>query len=305
MLFSRRQANELKTVALLVNFGGPRTLDEVPLFLRNLTGRDLPPPVQEAVVKRYRAIGGGSPLAAITAEQAELLAAETGAMFPIKAAFRYSRPSIEEMINECYTTAVERIAFLIMAPYYTSRTVGSYMNAAQTYLSLLPYTPRIVFIHSWYSERLFIESWLSRIADERHGRNDFYLFTAHSLPESARGEPYRTQIAETVEAIASGLGLSHYALAWQSIPEKAEEPWMGPTVEAVMDGVSGKVDCVVEVPIGFVSDHLETLYDIDIVHRAYAAGKGLVFSRVPSLNTYPPFISALAAILEKGLREAS
>ncbi len=293
----------MKTSVLLVNFGGPRTLDEVPLFLRNLTGRDLPPPVQAAVVERYRTIGGGSPLAAITTEQAELLAAGTKGVFSIKAAFRYSRPSIEEIINDCYTSGVERIALLIMSPYYTSRTVGSYMKAAQTYLSFLPYNPRMVFIHSWYNEPLFIESWMRRIADEGVDRGAFYLFTAHSLPESAAGEPYRMQVAQTVEAVASGLQLSRYALAWQSVPEKTEEPWMGPTVETVIDGIAEKTESMVEVPIGFVSDHLETLYDIDIIHRAYAVGKGLRFSRIPSLNTYPPFITALRAILEKGLRE--
>lgn len=292
----------MKTAVLLVNFGGPRKIDDVPLFLRNLTGRDLPEPLQQAVIERYQAIGGGSPLADITEQQAALLSAGSPELFFVKAAFRYSRPLLEEIINECYLNNVERIAFLIMSPFYTSRTVGSYITAAESYLSLLPYRPRTLFIHSWYKEPLFIDSWIRLIKEQSPEEKFYYLFTAHSLPRSV-AEPYRVQVEDTVKAVAGTLQLSRYGLGWQSAAQDAEEPWIGPSVETVIDSVSGKTDGVVEVPIGFVSDHLETLYDIDRVHRHYASVKGLMFSRIPSLNTYPPFINALCTILEKGLQE--
>ena len=292
----------MTTTILLVNYGGPRTLDEVPLFLRNMTGRPMPPEVEEAVSARYRAIGGGSPLAAITEEQAALLIEETGGRFAIKGAFRYTSPTLEERINECYKTGVGRIVFLVMSPYYTSRTAGAYVSAAEGYLAHLPYSPGVVFIHSWHDEPPFIDCWVERIRSAAPREKAFYLFSAHSLPESLGGEPYRRQVEETAHTVAERLAIQgEYAVAWQSVPQNAESPWMGPSVEATMDGLVGKVSSLVEVPIGFVSDHLETLYDMDVLHREHAASRGFEFSRIPSLNTYRPFIRALKTILERHL----
>ena len=294
----------MKTTVLLVNFGAPRTLDEVPLFLRNVLGRDAPKPVLEALLERYQSIGGGSPLAAITEEQAKLLSEQTERRFTIKSAFRYSPPTLEEKISECYRSEVERIVFFIMSPFYTSRTAGSSIRAAENYLVHLPYTPQVVSVHSWYQEPLFIEAWTSRIREEVTEGDVFYLFAAHSLPQSLADEPYKTQIERTVQALAGRLGLrSNYALGWQSVPQSVDEPWIGPSVESVIDGISGRIHRLVEVPVGFVSDHLETLYDMDIVHREYARSKGLTLSRVSSLNTYPPYITALKTILQKKLEE--
>ena len=292
----------MTTAILLVNYGGPRTLDEVPLFLENMTGRRMPREVEEAVCARYRTIGGGSPLAAITEEQAALLIEETGGRFAIKGAFRYTSPTLEERINECYRAGVGRIVFLVMSPYYTSRTTGAYVSAAEGYLAHLPYSPRAVFIHSWHDEPQFIDCWVERIRSAAPPRKAFYLFSAHSLPESLSGEPYRRQVEETAYAVAERLAIQgDYAVAWQSVPQNADIPWIGPSVEATIDGLVGKVSSLVEVPIGFVSDHLETLYDMDVLHREHAASRGFEFSRIPSLNTYRPFMRALKTILERHL----
>jgi protoporphyrin/coproporphyrin ferrochelatase len=292
----------MTTTVLLVNFGGPRTLAEVPSFIRNMLGREAPKPVVDALLDRYRAIGGGSPLAAITDEQARLLFEQTGGRYTIKGVFRYSAPTVEEMVNECYLSRVNRIVFFIMSPFYTSKTAGSSIRAAENYLTSLPYQPETVFIHSWYREPLFVEAWRRRIEEESIVDGSFYLFCAHSLPQSLAGEPYKTQIEETVQSLVQRLGLTdNWALAWQSVPQNVEEPWIGPSVESAIETNFGKIRHLVEVPIGFVSDHLETLYDMDIVHREYAHSRGLSFSRASSLNTYPPFITALKAILERGL----
>jgi ferrochelatase len=294
----------MKTMVLLVNFGGPRTIDEVPLFLRKMLGRDAPKPVIDALVSRYTAIGGGSPLAAITEEQAELLSRQTGGSVAVKGAFRYSAPTLEEMIDECRRSEMERIVFLIMSPFYTSKTAGSSISAAEEYLARLPYRPRVVFIHSWYGEPLFIEAWRRKVTEESTGEDCFYLFTAHSLPQALADEPYKSQIEETVRTLAQRIGLTNnYALAWQSVPQHVDEPWIGPVVESVIDSLSGRTSRIVEVPVGFVSDHLETLYDMDIVHREYAQAKGIAFSRVSSLNTYPPYMAALKTILETKLQD--
>jgi ferrochelatase len=295
----------MKTMVLLVNFGGPATLDEVPLFLRNLTGSVAPKAVQEALIGRYRAIGGGSPLAAITQEQAALLADATGHRVSIGCAYRYTSPTLEEAINECYKSGTGKIIFFVMSPYYTSRTVGAYIDAVEAYLSyfsLTSFRPDVTFIHSWYKEPLFIDAWVGRIREEARHEEGFSLFSAHSLPRSLQGEPYISQVEETVAAVAGRLHLSDYAIGWQSVPRTTDEPWIGPSVEAVIDGIAGTASGLREIPIGFVSDHLETLYDMDIVHAGYARSKGLTFSRIPSLNTYPPFIAALKAVLEKHLQ---
>ncbi len=296
----------MKTMVLLVNFGGPRTLDEVPDFLRNMTGREVPTDVLDALLDRYQTIGGGSPLAAITDEQAGLLAEETGRRFPVVSAYRYSRPTLEERIDEARTSGVERLVFFVMSPYYTSRTTGNYVKAVEACIGGMTYRPMVTFIHSWYDEPAFIDCWAGRISAESPVGESFYLFSAHSMPQSLAHEPYKSQVEETVRAVATTLRLvGNYALAWQSVPQRSGEPWMGPSVEEVLDRLQGSVSRVIEVPIGFVSDHLETRYDMDVVHRAYALALGLEFSRIPSLNTYGPFITALAAILEKSLGERS
>ena len=295
-----------KTAVLLVNFGGPRSIDEVPQFMRSLTGRQLPPAAVQQAIDRYRLIGGSSPLPAMAEEHAKLLTAVMGEELTIRPAFGYSHPSIEERIDECRSEEVERILFLIMTPFYTSRTVGKYIATAEGYLRSLSYHPDVLFIHSWYKEPLFIECWTRKIKEEASFPDAFYLFSAHSLPEALADEPYKPQIEETVETLARELRLSHYGLGWQSVPANATEPWIGPTVEAVLDEVAGRqFRTVVQVPIGFVTDHMETLYDIDIVHKKYAAAKGLGHSRVACLNTDPLFIETLKRILSHALQEAS
>ena len=295
-----------KTAVLLVNFGGPRSIDEVPQFMRALTGRQLPPAAEQQAIERYRVIGGCSPLPAMAEEHARLLTAATGGEFVIRPAFKYSHPSIEERITECCSEKVERILFLIMTPFYTSRTVGNYIATAEDQLKSLPYRPDVRFIHSWYKEPLFIECWTERIKAEASFPDAFYLFSAHSLPKVLADEPYKAQIEETVDTVAKELRLSHYGLGWQSVPRNVSEPWIEPTVEAMLDEVAAKqFSTVVQVPIGFVTDHLETLYDIDIVHKEYAAAKGLNHCRVTCLNADPLFIETLKRILSHSLQEGS
>jgi ferrochelatase len=295
-----------KSAVLLVNFGGPRSIDEVPEFMRTLTGRQLPPAMEQQAIERYRLIGGCSPLPAMAEEHARLLAAAMGEHLIIRPAFKYSHPSIEETINECCGERVERILFFIMTPFYTSRTVGNYIATAEGHLGSLHYHPDVLFIHSWHKEPLFAECWTRRIREEAAFPDAFYLFSAHSLPKTFADEPYKAQIEELVETVATRLHLSHYGLGWQSVPANVTEPWIGPTVEAVLDEVAGKqFRTVVQVPIGFVTDHMETLYDIDIVHKKYAAAKGLSHHRVTCLNTDPLFIETLKRILTRSLQEAS
>ncbi|HVN23646.1 MAG TPA: ferrochelatase [Syntrophorhabdales bacterium] len=294
-----------KSAVLLVSFGGPRSIDDVPGFIQRLTGRKLPPAVEQQIVERYRLIGGCSPLPAIAEEHARLLEKTMGGELGIRPAFKYSYPSIEERIDQCKSQGIDRIFFFVMTPFYTSRTAGEYIATAKRHLDSIQYHPGVVFIHSWYNEPGFVRCWISRI-EESLVPDAFYLFSAHSLPTALADEPYKRQIEQTVHKVVDELRLSHYGLGWQSIPAGTTEPWIGPTVETVLDKVAEeKFRVVVQVPIGFVTEHVETLYDIDVVHKKYAAAKGLSHRRVACLNTDPPFIEVTKKILLQALQKAA
>ena len=291
----------MKTSIFLVSFGGPRRPEEIPLFLTNLIGRTVPPSLAEAATERYATIGGFSPLPEISDGQAALLK-EAFPDCAVKAVFRYTYPTIEEGINDARSSGMERLVFLIMTPFYNGRTVETYIRVADSYLALLSFNPHKLFLHTWYKEPLFTECWTRKIREETVPEEEaFYLFSAHSLPVK-ESEPYREQVEEAMEAIARACSLHAYGLAWQSIPPVINEPWLEPKVETVMDGAMGKFSKIIQIPLGFVTDHLETLYDVDQVHRQYAVGKGFTYQRISSLNTYSPFMDLLKQILAGSLQ---
>jgi len=293
----------MTTGVILVTLGGPRSLEEVPEFIKRFIGRELPPPAMQAVIERYRLIGGFSPLCRITEEQAKALNDALGAEYLCAPAFRYSRPFIADALESMAAAGPARIHVLLLSPFFTSVTTGNYIDVAKDYLEKHPLPMPVDFIHSWYREPLFIESWVQAIRGDSFDEEAFYLFSAHSLPMRYAGEPYRQQIEETVALVASRAGIGTHGLGWQSIPTNAAEPWITPTVEERIDAIAAAgFKRLVQVPIGFTADHIETLYDIDITHRQYALGKGLFFRRIPSLNAGAPFIKALKEIVTGGKR---
>jgi protoporphyrin/coproporphyrin ferrochelatase len=290
----------MKNGVILVTLGGPRSPEEIPGFIKNFTGRELPPPAMKAVIERYRVIGGGSPLTRITEEQAHKLGEMLGDEYRCLPAFRYSRPSLEDAIESMDAAGAARVFFLLLSPFYASVTTGNYIDAAKACLEKVPRCLPAGFIHSWYREPLFIESWAEKVREESPDERAFYLFSAHSLPARYSGEPYRRQIEEAVGMVVSRAGIGEHALGWQSIPAGAPEPWTGPTVEERIDEIAAAgFRSLVQVPIGFTADHIETLYDIDVAHRQYAQGKGLSFRRLSSLNAGDTFIKALKRIVTK------
>ena len=291
----------MKTGVILVTLGGPRGLEEVPEFIGRFLGRQLPGPAMQAVIERYRLIGGFSPLCRITEAQAAALGDMLGPEYHCVAAFRYSRPFIAEALDGAAAEGPARIRVLLLSPFFTSVTTGNYIAAANEHLEVHPLPLPVDFIHSWYKEPLFIESWVEAICGDSFDSQAFYLFSAHSLPMRFAAEPYRRQIEETVELVAQRAGIEHRLLGWQSIPEKAGEPWIGPSVEQRIDEIAAAgFTRLIQVPIGFTADHIETLYDIDITHRRYATERGLSFRRIASLNDRGPFIRALKAIVTTG-----
>jgi ferrochelatase len=294
------------TAVILIALGGPRSLDEVGPFMQAFMGRPAPPPVVQAVVERYRLIGGRSPLPDLVKAQAEALAKELGDGFRAYEGFRYSRPTVAESHERAVRDGARRVIALSMSPFSNEVTTGAYRSACE---SLGSGGTCPLFIPSWHDHPLFIKAWEERIFHglrrfrETKRRHTAVVFTSHSIPVRyiAAGDPYQRQIEETVRLIVGGMGLTNWYVAWQSKGARPTEPWLEPEVETVLDRIAAEKKCsaVLEVPLGFTCDHLETLYDIEIVHRKHAGSLGLAFERTESLNTSPLFIRALADIVKK------
>ena len=262
----------MTTGVLLVTLGGPRTRDEVPVFLRKFAGRELPPPVMQEVLHRYDLIGGRSPLDPITeaggrprSAGADFLGAASG-----------TRASIEAQIDAMRGFGVKKLVLLVTSPFFASVTTGGYLAQARTHLAGAGWDAEYLFVHSWCDSPFFLSAWADKIHEERVDHAATYLFSAHSLPSRLEAEPYKAQVGRTAADIAARLGLARWALGWQSVPTGAREPWIGPSVEEAMDGLKARgVRKVVQFPIGFTADHIESLYDVDILPRQHAQSLGL------------------------------
>jgi len=294
-----------KTAIILIALGGPGSLEEVGPFMAAFMGKPAPPPVVSTVIERYKLIGNKSPLPEIVRKQAEALEKKLDNNYQVHEGFRYSQPSIADSFEKAVKNGATRIIGLSLSPFETEITTGAYRNAFESVEST-GITKQ--FISSWHNNQLFIKAWQEKIEEglskfpETERKDAVVLFSSHSIPVRYvnAGDPYQRQIEETVRLLVKGMGLKHWRIAWQSKGARATEPWLEPDVETTLNLVAQEGHkTVLEVPIGFTCDHLETLYDIDIVHRAHAVKLGLGFERAESLNTSPKFIKALADVILK------
>ncbi len=293
------------TAIILIALGGPRSLDEVGPFMTAFMGRPAPEPVVSAVTERYRLIGGKSPLPDILQAQAAELQNKLGEGYRVYEGFRYSSPSIGIAFEKAVMEGADRVIGLSMSPYETVVTTGLYRSVFE---QLGDQTVSKKFISSWHDNPHFIEAWNERVFDGlkrfRPGeqKHAVVVFTSHSIPVRyiTAGDPYKRQIEETVDLVVKSLGLRQWYVAWQSKGARTTEPWLEPEVEPTLDLIAREgYRAVLEVPIGFTCDHMETLYDIDIVHRAHASKYGFDFERAESLNTSHLFINALADVVKR------
>ncbi len=292
------------TAIILIALGGPRSLDEVGPFMAAFMGRPAPPPVVAAVIERYKLIGGKSPLPELVQAQAHALEKELGSGFRAYEGFRYSEPTVAESFDKAITDGARRVIALSMSPFSTEVTTGAYKSACDG-LGSGETCP--LFIPSWHDNPLFIDAWVEKVAaglalfPAALRDSVVVIFTSHSIPVRyiTAGDPYKKQIEETVGLVAAKAGIREWRIAWQSKGARATEPWIEPEVEPTLDKLAQEGHkAVLEVPIGFTCDHMETLYDIDIVHRAHAKKLGIEFERAESLNTSPLFIKALADVVK-------
>jgi len=237
--------------------------------------------------------------------QAAALAKELGGNYLAYEGFRYSNPSIAESFDKAIKDGAQRVIALSMSPYATEVTTGEYRNACA---GLGSKTTAPLFIPSWHDNPLFIDAWVEKAVaglamfPSAIRGNAAVIFTSHSIPVRyiAAGDPYQKQIEETVALVVAKAGIREWRIAWQSKGARATEPWIEPAVEPTLDKLAQDGhQAVLEVPIGFTCDHMETLYDIDVVHRAHAVKLGIHFERAESLNTSPLFIKALADVVKK------
>jgi len=292
-----------KWAVLLLAHGAPDRLEDVPEYLLNVRGgRKLPEPAVKEIVHRYRLIGGGSPLARITNQQAKALADRLGCR--VYVGMRNWRPFIADAVRQLDEDGVERLVVICLAPQNSRTSIGLYRKHLTQALGELACHLRVDFVESWHDRNELIAAFSEKLTaalepiEEATGKPVPIVFTAHSVPQRTidEGDPYQAQVMETASLVAQRSGLDKWRVAFQS-QGMTEELWIGPTVESEIDrlAAAGHRHALL-VPIGFVSDHVEILYDVDIALRQYGQAQGVTVWRSESLNDSPLFIAALVAV---------
>lgn len=293
----------MKEGVLLLAHGAPERVEDVEKYLDHVRGgRPGSPKVVEEVRHRYAEIGGGSPLLSWTRRQAAGLASAMG--MPVFFGMRNWHPFIAEVMPQVRDSGVERLAAICLAPQYSELSVGLYIKRTEEAARAAGLAAEIVWAKTFHDEPRLIEAFAEKLA-WLAGRRPAprVLFTAHSLPEKAlaNGDPYDREARATAAAVANRLELVNWDFAYQS-QGMTGDTWLGPTVESMLDRYADQgVREVVVDPIGFVCDHVEILYDIDILFRGYAAERGISLSRPETLNDSPLFIAALAEVANRCL----
>jgi protoporphyrin/coproporphyrin ferrochelatase len=293
---------------LVMAYGGPASLEEIPGYLADIRhGRPTPGAILDEITENYRAIGGRSPLLEVSRRQADALAVELGDGYRCYLGMRHWAPWIEEVVREMVSDGIERAVSLVLAPHFSALSVAKYQQKVADGLELN--RGRIDFDHvaSYHDAPGLVEAFASRVEDglsrwpEDERERVHVVFSAHSLPERvlASGDPYGEQCLETARLVADRAGVpdERWSWAYQSAG-RTPEPWAGPDLgEHLAElGAQGVRD-VVSVPVGFVSDHVELLFDIDVRAAAIADGLGMRLERPPALNDNPVFIAALAELV--------
>lgn len=298
-----------RTAVVLMAYGTPRTKDEIlPYYTDIRRGRPPTPEQLQDLIDRYEAIGGLSPLKQLTEAQRDALQHELDAIAPgsfeVFLGLKHATPFIEETVTEVAARGFARIVGLVLAPHYSSYSIGQYLGRVRE--SAEPHGIEVVGIDSWAREDAFIDFLAADMRRKLASMPERtkVLFTAHSLPQRIidGGDPYPNELRATAELVAERAGLSRWSqwsIAWQSAG-RTPEPWIGPDILEVIDqlattrGGDDPVDGVLVCACGFVADHLEVLYDLDIEAARHALSLGLEFARTECVNDNDAVMAALA-----------
>jgi ferrochelatase len=285
----------MRSAVVLMAYGSPETADDVRPYLEDIReGRPVSEHAVEELQERYRRIGGGSPLAEITERQRAALEAELD--LPVYVGMKHWRPRIGDAVKRALAGGANLVLGLVLAPHYSALSIAGYRERVE---SALASRAELAFVESWHDHGPFLDV----LADRVRGSDAHVVFTAHSLPARIRdmGDPYETQLLETAQLVAERAALPHWSFAFQSASPMGE-PWLGPDILEELESLHERgVSKVLAAPVGFVADHLEILWDLDVEAREKAAELGLTLDRIDSLNDDPAFVAALAGLVRQTL----
>jgi protoporphyrin/coproporphyrin ferrochelatase len=273
--------------------GTPSSLEEMPEYLTLIRGGRPPSPELIAEMRHnYEAIGGRSPLTEITLAQADALRAKLGPTLPVAVGMRNWTPFIKDAIAELLSAGVTRIVGIPLAPQFSTLSVQKYIDSAK-----VPLPGGVTFeaVHSFHAHPLLLEAFAERVRAAAPRADELVVFTAHALPKRVieSGDRYPDEVAATARGVAERAGITKYERAYQSAG-RTPEPWIGPDIAEMLDVQSGNgVRRFLIVPIGFVCDHTEILFDIDVQAARTAREFSTSLRRTESLNTSPTFIAML------------
>ena len=292
---------------LVMAYGTPRDLDDVERYYTDIRRGSPPPPeLLEELSDRYRAIGGKSPLLEITNAQVTGLEERLDG---VKAYLgqKHSPPFIPDAVEAMAADGVEEAIGLVLAPHFSSMSVGDYARRAGFGAERASWSGRLQMVESWHVEPGYVsllaervQAAIATLPAELHGEA-LVVFSAHSLPERILKEddPYADQLRATAEAVASTTSLPRWRTGWQSAGRTAD-PWLGPDIlEIVEKEAADGTKAIVVCPCGFVADHLEVLYDLDIEAKDAAAQRGVALTRTRSPNADPEFLDVLATVVQR------
>ena len=295
-----------KTAVLLMAYGTPRSREEILPYYTDIRRGRVPTDEQLSdLTARYEAIGGLSPLAALTESQRDALQTALNNIAPdtyhVALGLKHAAPMIEDAVQQLATEGFTKIIALVLAPHYSSFSIGQYISRATE--AATPHGISVTGITSWATEEAFIEFLAADMSAKLASMPaaTHVLFTAHSLPQRIidAGDPYPAELRSTAVAVAAKLGLeenTQWSIAWQSAG-RTPEPWIGPDILDVIDALAAQTTPAAGVLVsacGFVADHLEVLFDLDIEALHRAQQHGLAFARTECVNDNGAIMNALA-----------
>ncbi len=306
-----------KPIAILVMaYGGPNALDEIPGYLADIrSGRPTTPDVLEEITSNYRQIGGKSPLLDLTRQQMEAIKGHFDSeKYRFYLGMRHWAPWIEDTIRQMLEDGIEQAISIVMAPHFSKLSIAKYQ--ARIADGLRMYRGRIEFAHveNYHTAPGYIRALANRVEaglagwPEQERENVHIIFSAHSLPERIlkMGDPYDAQLHETARLVAGLAKLPETRWSWSyQSAGRSPEPWLGPQIEDhLVDLAMQGIRDVVSIPVGFVCDHVEILYDIDIHAQQVAGEHGIRLERPPALNTDSLFIEAVVGVIREISKKA-
>ncbi|MCM2603873.1 ferrochelatase [Rossellomorea marisflavi] len=301
---------------LVMAYGTPYKEEDLERYYTHIRhGRTPSSELLEDLRSRYEAIGGISPLAKITLDQAKSLEEHLNGIqdeieFKMYLGLKHIEPFVEDAVEQMHQDGIEEAVSIVLAPHFSTFSVKSYNGRAKEAAEKLG-GPVITSVESWYDEPKFIQYWVDRVKETYAGMSPeeresaVLIVSAHSLPQHIlqSGDPYPQQLEDTARMIAEGAGVKEYAVGWQS-EGNTPDPWIGPDVQDLTRDLHKEkgYKTFVYTPVGFVSDHLEVLYDNDYECKVVTEEIGAAYYRPEMPNSKPEFIDALADVVMKNIQ---